>query len=442
MRIQVNAATGGYANISGVQHRRPDAPSPPWCPRLPGDGTVYRLVARHSGKVADVDGSGTANGTDIHAVALERPANQKWTFITTGDGYYKIRGVGSGKLMEVAGLSRADGGNVGIWADANAPQQHWAVTPTGDGYYFLTNRLSGLPSTSTNAATANGANIDQWTYTGQPNASGRSSPCETSVSRHFLGGRTHAVRPPRAAPRGVRRCSTVHRDALTSALSSRGESGSPERRCSLSHCSVLLTCSSAAAWLRAASRVDSALKIASCSARVRPAASVSTRPRQMRARRVRPEIPSRRVRRVSLPVAETDGAVEGRVVGVELFDVVAGLAHGVQVPLHLGQLSVGDPGGGEGRGDRFEEPPYLHEVLQGGRVALQQLHRSAEPLQEQARLQAGHIRAVAPPHLQDARDGQRLDRFAGPACARSTARSAALVSWRAGSITTLWRATR
>ncbi|KUL32192.1 hypothetical protein ADL12_23690 [Streptomyces regalis] len=63
--------------------------------------------------------------------------------------------------------------------------------------------------------------------------------------------------------------------------------------------------------------------------------------------------------------------MEGRVVGVEPFDVVAGLAHGVQVPLHLGQLGVGDPGGGKGRGDRFEGPPYLHEVLQGDRVALQ-----------------------------------------------------------------------
>jgi hypothetical protein len=52
---------------------------------------------------------------------------------------------------------------------------------------------------------------------------------------------------------------------------------------------VLLTCSSAAAWLRAASRADSALKIASCSARVRP------------------EIPSRRVRHVGGRLAQEAG---------------------------------------------------------------------------------------------------------------------------------------
>ncbi|MEV1079635.1 RICIN domain-containing protein [Streptomyces sp. NPDC050211] len=32
---------------------------------LPGEGTVYRLVARHSGEVADAAGAGTANGTNV-----------------------------------------------------------------------------------------------------------------------------------------------------------------------------------------------------------------------------------------------------------------------------------------------------------------------------------------------------------------------------------------
>ncbi|TLS44336.1 alpha-L-fucosidase [Streptomyces montanus] len=167
VRIQVNAATGGYANIGGVRIGGRTAKPALVSPTLPGDGTVYRLVARHSGKVADVEGGRTANGTNVDQWPWLNQANQKWTFTSTGDGYYKIKGVGSGKLLEVAGLSRADGGNVGIWSDADAPQQHWAVTPTGDGHYFLINRYSGLSLGVDEGSTADGANIEQQPYASQ-----------------------------------------------------------------------------------------------------------------------------------------------------------------------------------------------------------------------------------------------------------------------------------
>ncbi|MDQ1017584.1 RICIN domain-containing protein [Streptomyces afghaniensis] len=167
VRIKVNAATGGYANIGGLRIGGRTAKPALVSTTLPGDGTVYRLVARHSGKVADVEGARTANGTNVDQWPWLNQANQKWTFTSTGDGYYKIKGVGSGKLLEVAGLSRADGGNVGIWADANAPQQHWAVTPTGDGSYFLVNRYSGLCLGVDEGSTADGANVEQQPYASQ-----------------------------------------------------------------------------------------------------------------------------------------------------------------------------------------------------------------------------------------------------------------------------------
>ncbi|WP_086563944.1 alpha-L-fucosidase [Streptomyces africanus] len=167
VRIRVSAATGGYANISGVRIGGRTAKPALVSTTLPGNGTVYRLVARHSGKVADVESARTANGTNVDQWPWLNQANQKWTFTSTGDGYYKIKGVGSGKLLEVAGLSREDGGNVGIWADARVPQQHWAVTPTGDGHYFLINRYSGLSLSVDEGSTADGANIEQQPYASQ-----------------------------------------------------------------------------------------------------------------------------------------------------------------------------------------------------------------------------------------------------------------------------------
>ncbi|WEH12826.1 alpha-L-fucosidase [Streptomyces sp. VNUA24] len=165
VRIEAVEGTGGYSNMGGVRiggrKKKPVLVSRV----LPGNATVYQLVNRASGKVADVLGDGTANGTEVRQQPWRNQSSQKWTFVSTGDGYYRIRGVSSGKVLEVAGLSRANGGKAGIWSDDSVPQQHWAVTPTGDGYFYLTNRLSGLALNVDNGSTADGADINQWTYT-------------------------------------------------------------------------------------------------------------------------------------------------------------------------------------------------------------------------------------------------------------------------------------
>ncbi|MEU6223265.1 alpha-L-fucosidase [Streptomyces sp. NPDC047042] len=164
VRIRADAATGGYANIGGVHIGGRTATPALVSSTLPGNSTVYQLVNRNSGKVADVAAGGTTDGSNVLQWPWLNAANQKWTFTNTGDGYYKVKGVASGRLMEVAGLSRDDGGNVGIWSDASAPQQQWAVTPTGDGYYFLVNRYSGLCLAVDEGSTADGANIEQQPY--------------------------------------------------------------------------------------------------------------------------------------------------------------------------------------------------------------------------------------------------------------------------------------
>ncbi|MFI7403972.1 RICIN domain-containing protein [Streptomyces sp. NPDC049541] len=165
VRIRVTAGTGGYANIGNLRIGGRTATPALVSTLFPGDGTVYRLVARHSGKVADVSGARTANNTAILQWPWQNHANQKWTIARADSGYYKIRNVNSGTLMEIGGLSRLNGGTADIWSDADAPQQHWAITPTGDGYHLLTNRLSGLSLNVDSGSTADGAAINQWAYT-------------------------------------------------------------------------------------------------------------------------------------------------------------------------------------------------------------------------------------------------------------------------------------
>lgn len=166
VRIRATEAAGGYANVGGVHIGGRTAKPALVSTTLPGNATVYRLVNRNSGKVADVEGGGTANDTRLLQWPWLDAANQKWTFSHTGDGYYEIKGVSSAKLMEVGALSRADGGYVDIWSDAEAPQQQWAVTPTGDGHHFLINRYSGLCLAVDDGSTADGAKIEQQPYAG------------------------------------------------------------------------------------------------------------------------------------------------------------------------------------------------------------------------------------------------------------------------------------
>jgi alpha-L-fucosidase len=165
VRIHVTAATGGYVNINGV-HIGGRSVRPQLVSRFPVANTVYRIESRASGKVLDVRNSGTANNTPVQQLPWSNNACQKWTFISTGDGYFKIRDQNSGKLLEVGGRSRANGGTMNIWGDANVFQQHWAVTPVGGDNFILTNRLSQLVLEVPGASTVDGTVLDQREHNG------------------------------------------------------------------------------------------------------------------------------------------------------------------------------------------------------------------------------------------------------------------------------------
>ncbi|MFC8849412.1 MULTISPECIES: RICIN domain-containing protein [unclassified Micromonospora] len=161
VRLEAHSGTDDYVNVSGL-HIGGRRNRPALISRLPLTTGTYRIEARHSGRVAEV--AGTGDGANIAQATWRDADSQRWTFTATGDGYFKIRSVAADKLMEVAGLSRADGGNVALWADDDVFQQHWAITPVATGTYLVTNRLSALALGVAAAGTADGANIVQGAY--------------------------------------------------------------------------------------------------------------------------------------------------------------------------------------------------------------------------------------------------------------------------------------
>lgn len=80
----------------------------------------------NSGKCLDVDGGGTADGTDIFQWTCNGGTNQKWR---AGD-HVRIVSESTGKVADVADCSAANGADVRQWTWLNNNCQQWRLVPT------------------------------------------------------------------------------------------------------------------------------------------------------------------------------------------------------------------------------------------------------------------------------------------------------------------------
>lgn len=104
---------------------------------LPAEGQFYRIVAKHSGKVAEVRHNLIHNGTPIQQGTWESKDHQQFQFFKAGR-FYNIRSRSTGRAMDVPAESTADG--VGIiqwdWYYYSANQQ-FEIIPAGGGAYYI-----------------------------------------------------------------------------------------------------------------------------------------------------------------------------------------------------------------------------------------------------------------------------------------------------------------
>jgi broad specificity phosphatase PhoE len=130
-------------------------------------GVNYHLTAVHSGKVADIAGVSTAPGARLQQWTGGGGLNQQFDFLSSAEGYYRVRARHSGLVLQVAGT--AAGADVTQQPDSGSAAQQWRVVDHGGGVVSLVNRLSGLALDVWEASPDNGARISQWTYTGNSN---------------------------------------------------------------------------------------------------------------------------------------------------------------------------------------------------------------------------------------------------------------------------------
>lgn len=128
-----------------------------------GTGPAYhRLTNRNSGKVADVPGQATADGTRIKQYSWNGGNNQQWQFQDAGGGYFRIVGRQSGKCLDVVGASTADGAQVEIWRCNGGTNQQFQWVATGS-YFNIKPRHSSKCIGIVGASTADGALLEQRT---------------------------------------------------------------------------------------------------------------------------------------------------------------------------------------------------------------------------------------------------------------------------------------
>ncbi|MFD9636070.1 RICIN domain-containing protein [Streptomyces violascens] len=134
------------------------------------DSAYYRLVSVRSGKVLDVNGFSTADGTRIQQWTDQNTANQQWKLKSTRDGYYELVNRNSGKVLGIAGNSTAQGAAAEQQTDSSSTSQEWEIKAvSGSDAVTFTSRRSGQVLDVSGGSTADGAAVVQYPGGGSAN---------------------------------------------------------------------------------------------------------------------------------------------------------------------------------------------------------------------------------------------------------------------------------
>jgi PA14 domain/Ricin-type beta-trefoil lectin domain-like/PQQ-like domain len=133
------------------------------------DGRQYRLVARHSGKVADVTNGDPGDSVNIQQYTWNGTLSQLWEFVDLGGGYYYIVPKVSRKCMDVRNGDPSDGVQVQQYQCNATFSQHFKWISLGGGFYRIENRLANKVLDVVNGGIDDGALIQEWSWLGTTN---------------------------------------------------------------------------------------------------------------------------------------------------------------------------------------------------------------------------------------------------------------------------------
>ncbi len=129
----------------------------------------YKVKARHSGLLLQVENSSTANGTNVSQWSDTGGDHQVWYVEYLGNDQYRFMARHSNKVLDVAYSGTEPGTNVHQWSWNGTNAQRWIISPAGNGYYTIQSVTSSLYLDVSGESTANGGNVMTWSGTGRAN---------------------------------------------------------------------------------------------------------------------------------------------------------------------------------------------------------------------------------------------------------------------------------
>jgi ricin-type beta-trefoil lectin protein len=134
----------------------------------PPTGVVYTLVAKHSGKCADVYHNDTVEGTALTQYTCNGTSAQTFE-LRTANGSYTFVGTNSGKCLGASNGGTANGTPIVINTCNGSTAQAFTLSASGTGHYAIVNVASGKCIDVTGASTASGAVLQLLGCNGQDN---------------------------------------------------------------------------------------------------------------------------------------------------------------------------------------------------------------------------------------------------------------------------------
>jgi surface antigen len=149
------------------------SPKPPSTPvptpaTHPRPGVWYEIRNVSSNRCLDARGGHSNNGTAIQQFSCNGTNAQKFQFVPTSDGFYRVllRGTSS-QVLDVTGISGSNGAKTQLWSWVGNSNQQWRLIGGGTQFQFVA-RHSGKCLDVPGRSSANALQLQQWTCNGTP----------------------------------------------------------------------------------------------------------------------------------------------------------------------------------------------------------------------------------------------------------------------------------
>ena len=163
--------SGKYLSVSGsnvVQSPFSDGSGEQmWTPvDIDAGAVVLQNVA--TGKILDVEGGASSNGTNVQVYERNNSSAQKFVFESTElvktATYVFHSGASYGQVIDLNNASTQDGATVTTWTSNNGGNQKWNLSGNGDGTYRISNAANGKVLDVSGGTVIDGARVVQYSW--------------------------------------------------------------------------------------------------------------------------------------------------------------------------------------------------------------------------------------------------------------------------------------